>query len=145
MSASSADSAGWQPDILHFSSSARQKLLVVAIPVTLKAFGGIVLSLQVEKLFELRITCHDLPGFGEFMVGEVITSAASYRQINQAAKGPRRCFDACLSVEREQIEDHARIRFPGPSQEAFIVFFDEPNCAVDDSCMIRAQRFCRLR
>src|SRR5438270_3309032 len=145
MSASSADSAGWQPDILHFSSSARQKLLVVAIPVTLKAFGGIVLSLQVEKLFELRITCHDLLGFGEFIVGEVIASAASSRQINQAAKRTRRCFDARGRMKCEQIEDDARIRFPGPSQKALIIFFDEPNCAIDDNCMIRAQQFCRLR
>src|SRR6266487_6963900 len=104
--------------------SACEKLPIVAVPITLKAFSGIMLSFQGEKLFELRVARHDLLEFRKFMIRKVITSAASYRQINQAAKGARRCFNAAECMECEQIEDDARIRFLGPSQKTLIVFFD---------------------
>jgi hypothetical protein len=128
-----------------FSPSAREKLPIVAIPIALKAFSGIVLSFQVEKLFELRVTRQYLLGLREFVISQVITAAAGYCQINQPTKGLRRRVDACLGVEREQIEDNARIRFFGPSQKALIIFFDQSNCTVNDDCTIGPQQVCGLR
>src|SRR5206468_13045918 len=123
----------------------REKLPIVSIPIALKAFRGIVICFQIEKLLELRIARHDLLGFRELMISQVITSAAGYSYINQAAKGTGRRFDASRCVEREQIEDDARIRLLGPSQKTLIVFFDQSHSAVDDDCPIRAQQFCCLR
>src|SRR4029078_3623849 len=62
--------------------SACEKLPIVAIPITLKSFSWGVLSVQVQKLFELRITCGDLLWFGKFVIRQVIPPAASYRQID---------------------------------------------------------------
>src|SRR5205823_14917650 len=129
----------------RLSSWAREELTIVAIPVTLKAFSRIVFSFQLQKLLELRVARHELLGFGEFVIGQIITSAACYAQISQAAEGPRRRFDAFRRVECEQIENDARVRFFGPSQEALIIFFDQSNCTVDDYSVVRAQQFCRPR
>jgi hypothetical protein len=71
------------------NSRAREELPVVAVPITLKAFGGIVLSFQVQKSFELRVARHDLLWFCKSVVGQIIASPTGYRQINQAAKGIR--------------------------------------------------------
>src|SRR5437667_8895652 len=97
----------------------------MAVPITLKAFSGIVLAFQLEKLFELRIARHDLLGYGELMIRQVITSAAGYRQIDQAAKRACRRFDACRCMKRAQIEDDARITFLGPRQESLVIFFNQ--------------------
>src|SRR5437762_6069073 len=102
----------------------REELPIVAIPITLKTFSRIVLSFQLEKLFELRIARQYLLGFREFMVGEIITSAAAYRQIDQATKGIRRRLNSWRRMECEQTENDARIRFFGPGEEALIIFFD---------------------
>src|SRR6266480_64482 len=110
------------------NSRAREKLPIMAIPITLKALSRIVLSFEVQKLFELRVARHDLLWFCEFMVSQIIASAAGYRQINQAAKGARGRFNAVRCVEREQIKDDARGRFFGPSEQALIIFFHQPDC-----------------
>ena len=83
-----------------------------------------MLSFQLEKFFELRVARHDLLWFREFMVSQIITSAAGYRQINQSAKRVPGRFNDCRCVEGVQIKDDARVRFLGPSQETLIIFFD---------------------
>ena len=95
-------------------------------------------------MFKLRIACQYLLGFRELMVGEIITSAAGDRQIDQAPKGIRRRFNSCRRMECEQIENDARIRFFGPGEEALIIFFDQSHSTVDDYRAVRAQQFCRL-
>src|SRR5437763_14824769 len=76
-----------------------EKLSIVAVPITLKAFSGIVLSLQVEKLFELRMARDDLFGFGELMIRPVITATAGYRQIDHTTKRASRRFGHCRWLE----------------------------------------------
>ena len=46
------------------------------------AHSGSYLSFQAQKFFELRIARDDLLWFRKFMVGQVITPAARYRQID---------------------------------------------------------------
>ena len=75
-------------------SRGREELPIVAVPITLKAFGRIVLSFQFQELFELRVACQDLLWLCEFMVSQIIASAPGYRQINQAAKDARGRFNA---------------------------------------------------
>src|SRR5437762_9334632 len=119
----------------------REKLPIISIPVALKPFRGIVLCFQTEKLLELRVARHDLLGFRELVVSQVIASAASDTQIDQTAKGTRRRFDSSRCMQREKIEDDARIRFFGPRQKALIVLFDQSYCAVDNDCPVRAEQF----
>src|SRR5438552_4118337 len=119
----------------------REKLPIISIPLALKPFRAIVLCFQTEKLLELRVGRHDLLGFRELVVSQIIASAASDSQIDQTAKGARRRLDSSRCVQREEIEDDARIRFFGPRQKAFIVFFDQSHCAVDDDCPVRAEQF----
>ena len=59
-----------------------EKLPIIAIPITFKTFTRIVLFLQIQKFFELRISRDDLLCFRKFMIGQVITPAARYRQID---------------------------------------------------------------
>src|SRR5437773_10345907 len=119
----------------------REKLPIISIPIALKTFRAIVLCFQTEKLLELRVARHEPLGFRELVVSQVIASAASDSQIDQTAKGPRRRFDSSWCMQREEIEDDARIRFFGPRQKALIVFFDQSYCAVDDDCPVRTQQF----
>src|SRR5882757_2184313 len=70
--------------------SACEKLPIIAIPITLKPLARIVLFLQIQKFFKLRIAGSDLLGFREFVIRQVITSAASDREINESAERTRR-------------------------------------------------------
>src|SRR5207247_2271043 len=98
----------------YYHISACEKLPIVAIPIALKTFTWIVLFLQIQKFFELRIARDDLLWFRKFMVGQVITSAASDREINESAKRAPRRFDAARCMERKQIENDTGVGFFGP-------------------------------
>src|SRR5215471_6589887 len=73
---------------------AREEFPIIAIPIALKTFRRIVFSFQCQKFFELRIARQDLLWSGEFVIGQVITPATSYRQIDQATERASRSFDA---------------------------------------------------
>src|SRR5262245_18734466 len=62
--------------------SGREKLLIITIPIALKTFSRIIRSFQIQKFFELRIAGGDLLWYREFVIREVITPAASDRQID---------------------------------------------------------------
>src|SRR6266567_1999321 len=93
--------------------SACEKLPIVAIPIALKTFSRVVLFLQIQKFFELRIARDDLLWFRKFMIGQVITPAPRYRQIDQSAERTRRRFNAARCMKREQIENDTGVGLLG--------------------------------
>src|SRR5258707_7750847 len=127
------------------NSSACEKLPIVTIPITLKPLTRIVLFLQIQKFFELRIARDDLLWFREFVIRQVITPAARYRQIDQSPERTRRRLDATRCMKREQIENDTGVGLLGPCKKALVIFFDQSDGAVDDGCAIRAQQICCLR
>src|SRR5215472_17488672 len=64
--------------------------LVVAIPIALEAFGGIVFPFQLQELRELRIACQHLLASRVPVVGEIVGAVASRGHIDQSAERIRR-------------------------------------------------------
>ena len=120
----------------YYRISACERLPTVAIPIALKTFSRIVFSFQVQKFFELRIACDDLLWFRKFVIGQIITSTATDREIDESAKRAGGRFDAARCVEGKQIENYTGLGFFGPCKKALVIFFDQSNSAIDDSCAI---------
>ncbi|PYL51070.1 MAG: hypothetical protein DMF32_02225 [Verrucomicrobia bacterium] len=56
------------------------------------------------------------------MIGQVITSTASDREIDESAKRAGGRFDAARCVEGEQIENYTGVGFFGPCKKALSSF-----------------------
>src|SRR5881398_2437161 len=103
------DRSSWS--MSYYRISACEKLPIVVIPIALKTFSRIVFSFQVQKFFELRIACDDLLWFRKFVIGQIITSTATDREIDESAKRAGGRFDAARCVEVEQIENYTGVGF----------------------------------
>ena len=66
------------------------------------------------------------------MVGQVVASAWSQGAVNKRAELFLRPFNPLGGVFDKKVEYDAGVVLPGPSQESFILRFDEPYCAIDD-------------
>src|SRR5207248_3744804 len=137
------DRSSWS--VNYYRISACEKLSIVAIPIALKTFSRIVFSFQVQKFFELRIACDDVLCFRKFVIGQVITSTASDREIDESAKRAGGRFDAARCVEGKQIENYTGVGLFAACKKALVIFFDHSHGPVDDGCTIRAQQICCLR
>ena len=68
--------------------------MVVAIPVALEGFGGVVVAFEVEEVGELRVAKFDLSAGRPAVVGEVVVAAEINRAGDEAAEVGLRFGDA---------------------------------------------------
>src|SRR5258708_16252820 len=106
-------------------------ILIVAIPVALKAPGWIVLLLEFEKLSEVGIAGQQLFAAGEAMIGQVVRTVTPRRHIDQSAKRLCGMLYSLWRVHRVDVEDRACIRLFRPWQKAFVFLLNQPDRAVD--------------
>src|SRR5215204_2401568 len=109
----------------------RQQRDVVPVPVALESLVGIVVTLEAEELWKLRIAAQQLLARAEGVVREEPAPLPARRDVDQPAKRVRRMPDAVRCVMRVEIEDRAGVRRLRPGEEALVIALDETNGAVD--------------
>src|SRR5687768_17827267 len=105
-------------------------LFIMAIPVALKTFLGIVLLFQAKEIYKLRITRFNLLPRGPAVISKIIPSVELDCPVNDSPKIFGGLFLSFFRVAYVKITDNANRRLPGPGQKALVILFNESNCAI---------------
>ena len=105
----------------------------MSIPVALENLLRVKLSFEREKLSKLRITGFQLAPGSKFVVRQIVSPSSFCRQFDEPAERVGSVLDALGSMHGVQVENDTSIGFPRPGKEAFVITFDEANCALDRS------------
>src|SRR5690349_2516688 len=111
----------------------------MSIPVTIKAFVGVILTFEPEKFRELRVASFDLLAGGIAVVSQVIAAVASRGHVNQTPESSSGVSDPCSRVRGVKIEDDACIRFFRPREKALGVLLNQTNRAVNQVYVVSAE------
>ena len=81
----------------------------MAIPVALETPLGIVMPLPTEELAEPWMASLDLPPGRPTVIGQIVTTAALNRAIDESSKVDGALFQSSRVMNRVQVEDHTGI------------------------------------
>src|ERR1041385_7766889 len=123
----------------HSQESHSEEVLVVAVPVALEEFVGIVALLQAQELTELCIARFHLLARGVLVISQIITPSTADRHVDETTKRRRRMLLSFGGVDDMEVEDDTGIGLCRPGQKTFLVALDQPNRAVDDVHLILAE------
>src|SRR5688500_19795584 len=108
----------------RISDPVGEHLLVIAVPVALKALCRIVFALEPEEFRQLRITGFNLIAPRVTMVRQIVPAAALDPHVDEIAK---RLGRACLTlrgVHDVESGDEARVRLRRPREKTLIILLD---------------------
>src|SRR5437667_2383287 len=115
----------WNVIPLGFSDGPKLRLvLIMPIPIALKAFVRIELPFQCQKLGEPGITALDLLTRSKLVIRQIITSFVTNRQINEPTKGFRGILDALFRVFSMHGENYTSIGLARPREDTFVISLD---------------------
>src|SRR6267143_571860 len=112
----------------------------MAIPITLKEGGGIILTVQLKKFGKLRISSVHIPPRGEMVVSKIKAPAALGRGLRQLAVQLTGFANCGFAPRIVGCKNHASAAFFCPGQERVAVLLDKANGPVNQRRLAFEQR-----